>query len=68
MMNSGMSSEVPLRAMLDTMPIDRVCFSIDYRFDPNESGKEFLDSITILDKEQKELFAHGNLDKLLGLQ
>lgn len=53
-------------AGLETFGIDRILFSVDYPFSPNEAGKKFLDCLP-LSKDQLEKIARGNADKLLKL-
>jgi predicted TIM-barrel fold metal-dependent hydrolase len=63
---SGVFTNPPLIAAVDTFGIDNVMFSVDYPFSTNEQGKEFLDNIP-LPSEQIEKIAHGNADRLLKL-
>ncbi|KAF9878395.1 hypothetical protein CkaCkLH20_03887 [Colletotrichum karsti] len=65
---SGMFTTTPLKTLVDVMPMERICFSVDYPYASNEDGKRLINSIDFLDKSQMELFTHGNLDRLLGLQ
>jgi predicted TIM-barrel fold metal-dependent hydrolase len=46
--------------------IDRLLFSVDYPFDDNLRGVEFLHQLPITDNE-RELVAHRNADALLRL-
>ncbi|CAI0650042.1 unnamed protein product [Colletotrichum noveboracense] len=64
---SGMFTTTPLKTLVDIMPMDRICFSVDYPYASNEDGKRLINSIDFLDAEQMKLFTHGNLDRLLGL-
>lgn len=64
---SGMFTTTPLKTLVDVMPMERICFSVDYPYASNEDGKRLIDSIDFLDAEQMKLFTHRNLDRLLGL-
>ncbi|WP_142682855.1 amidohydrolase family protein [Chitinophaga polysaccharea] len=64
---SGFFTQPPLRIALDTIGIDNIIFSVDYPFSNNQMGIDFLNEIQ-LPPEQAEKIAHGNADKLLGLQ
>ncbi|MGZ3762153.1 MAG: amidohydrolase family protein [Mucilaginibacter sp.] len=63
---SGFFTQPPLRLALDTIGIDNLIFSVDYPFSSNEMGIDFLQQIQ-LPAEQITKIAHGNADKLLGL-
>jgi predicted TIM-barrel fold metal-dependent hydrolase len=63
---SGIFTQTPLRAALETFGIDRIMFSVDYPFSKNESAKAFLDSIE-LPKDQMEKLAHANARALLKI-
>ncbi len=64
---SGFFSLPPLMALLMTFGADRVLFSVDYPFSPNAKGTAFLRSLPIPEADKIKL-AHGNADRLLGLQ
>jgi predicted TIM-barrel fold metal-dependent hydrolase len=61
----GWHSETALH-VLRTFGIDRILFSVDYPFSKNEQGRAFLDGID-LPKEQIEMIAHGNAEKIMAL-
>jgi predicted TIM-barrel fold metal-dependent hydrolase len=63
---SGMFSEPPFLAALLTFGIDRILFSVDYPYASNESGRAFLDSLSLAPADRARL-AHGNADRLLKL-
>ncbi len=63
---SGIFTNPPLVAAIDTFGIDNIMFSVDYPFATNEEGKNFLNS-TPLGFDQLEKIAHGNADTLLKL-
>jgi predicted TIM-barrel fold metal-dependent hydrolase len=64
---SGIFSEPPFLAALQTFGIDRIMFSVDYPYAPNEKGREFLDRISIAPADMAKL-THGNADALLKLK
>jgi predicted TIM-barrel fold metal-dependent hydrolase len=49
-----------------SMGIDRILFSVDYPFDDNRSGVEFLGRLPISEHDRAKV-AHVNADTLLGL-
>ena len=63
---SGFFTLPPLMALLMTFGADRVLFSVDYPFSPNQKGTDFLRSLPIAEADKIKL-AHGNADRLLGL-
>jgi len=63
---SGLFSVPPLRCALDVFGIERVLFSIDWPYAPNEEGRRLL-SEAPLEGEDLERFAHGNAERVLGL-
>jgi hypothetical protein len=64
---SGVFTQPPFIAALQTFGIDRVMFSVDYPYTPNENGRQFLDDVS-LPPEQMAKLAHGNADTLLRLR
>jgi predicted TIM-barrel fold metal-dependent hydrolase len=64
---SGIFTAPPFLAALQTFGIDRIMFSVDYPFAPNEKGREFLDRISLSPVDMAKL-THGNADKLLKLK
>ncbi|HEY4877311.1 MAG TPA: amidohydrolase family protein [Puia sp.] len=63
---SGIFTNPPLVAAIDTFGIDNIMFSVDYPFGTNEQGKEFLDNVPF-SGDQLEKITHRNADKLLKL-
>jgi predicted TIM-barrel fold metal-dependent hydrolase len=63
---SGMFTEPPFLAALLTFGIDRIMFSVDYPYAPNERGRDFLRSLSLAPADLAKL-AHGNADRLLRL-
>jgi predicted TIM-barrel fold metal-dependent hydrolase len=49
-----------------SLGVDRILFSVDYPFDDNGSGVEFLRRLPISDHDRDKV-AHGNADALLRL-
>ena len=64
---SGLFSVPPLRCALDVFGLERVLFSIDWPYAPNEEGRRLLEEAP-LSGDELELFAHGNAERVLGLQ
>ncbi len=64
---SGIFSEPPFLAALQTFGIDRIMFSIDYPYAPNAKGREFLDKISLAPADMEKL-THKNADALLKLK
>jgi len=64
---SGVFNEPPFLAALLTFGIDRIMFSVDYPFAPNDRGRAFLDRISLAPDDMAKL-AHGNADALLKLK
>lgn len=64
---SGIFTQPPLVIALQTFGLDRIMFSIDYPYSPNEFGMDFLKSLPLSPSDMAKL-AHGNADKLLKLK
>ena len=64
---SGVFTVPPLQALLATFGVDRVLFSVDYPYRPNEKARAFLDALPLAPADQAKI-AHGNADRLLGLR
>ena len=64
---SGIFSEPPFLAALQTFGIDRIMFSVDYPYAPNAKGRAFLDRLSLSPADMAKL-THGNADALLKLQ
>ena len=62
---SGMWSQPYLKRALELVGPERILFSTDYPYQnrPGRKGRTFVEEAT-LPKEQKELFAHGNWERL----
>jgi predicted TIM-barrel fold metal-dependent hydrolase len=64
---SGIFSQPPFLAALQTFGIDRIMFSVDYPYAPNAKGRAFLNRISLAPADMAKL-THGNADALLKLQ
>ena len=63
---SGIFTPPPFNLCLEVVGIDRLLFSVDYPYSPNEAGREFLEKITLAPVD-REKFTHGNAEKLLKI-
>ena len=63
---SGLFSLPPLRCALEVFGLERVLFSVDWPYAPNEEGRRLLDEAP-LSPNELERFAHGNAERVLGL-
>lgn len=64
---SGIFSQPPFIAALQTFGIDRIMFSVDYPYAPDVNGREFLDGVALSPSDMAKL-THGNADALLRLK
>jgi predicted TIM-barrel fold metal-dependent hydrolase len=64
---SGIITLPPFNLCLEVVGIDRLLFSVDYPYSPNEAGREFLEKITLAPVDF-EKFTHGNAEKLLKIR
>jgi len=64
---SGIFTEPPFLATLLTFGIDRIMFSVDYPYAPNEKGRAFLDGLSLAPADMAKL-THRNADALLKLK
>lgn len=66
---SGMFSKTYLQRSVDIVGVERTLFSTDYpyQYHPGGEAHSFLDEAE-LDASEKELFAHGNWERLTGHQ
>ncbi|MGC1777600.1 MAG: amidohydrolase family protein [Xanthobacteraceae bacterium] len=64
---SGIFTQPPFIAALQTFGIDRLLFSVDYPFAPNAAGRKFLDEVALSPADMVKL-THGNADALLKLK
>lgn len=64
---SGVFSQPPFIAALQTFGIDRIMFSIDYPYAANKLGREFLEAVAVSPADMAKL-CHGTADALLRLK
>jgi uncharacterized protein len=64
---SGIFTQPPFDAALQTFGIDRLMFSVDYPYAPNAKGRAFLDGVSLSPADMAKL-THGTADALLKLQ
>ena len=64
---SGIFSQPPFIAALQTFGIDRIMFSVDYPFARDAQGRKFLDEVSLAPADMAKL-CHGNADALLKLK
>jgi uncharacterized protein len=64
---SGIFSQPPFVAALQTFGIDRIMFSVDYPFAPDARGRDFLNEVSLAPSDMAKL-CHGNADALLKLR
>jgi uncharacterized protein len=64
---SGIFSQPPFIAALQTFGIDRIMFSLDYPYPVDAWGKKFLDEVSLSPVDMAKL-THGNADALLKLK
>lgn len=68
---SGCWSVDPMATILRNTKIERVLYSVDYPFTPNEEGVEFMIALQksgLVTEEQFEMIAYKNAQKLLGVK
>ena len=64
---SGIFSQPPFIAALQTFGIDRILFSVDYPYALDSQGRTFLDEVCLAPADMAKL-CHGNADALLKLR
>ena len=62
---SGIFTQPPLQAAIDTIGIDNILFSVDYPFSKNEEGRNFLENMN-LSPEKKSKIAYLNAERLFN--
>ena len=63
---SGFFTVPPFLTLLQTFGADRILFSVDYPFSPNDKATEFLHRLPVSPADLAKI-AHGNADRLLKL-
>src|SRR4051812_15507130 len=64
---SGIFSQPPFIAALQTFGIDRIMFSVDYPYAPDANGRKFLNEVSLAPDDMAKL-THRNADALLKLK
>jgi predicted TIM-barrel fold metal-dependent hydrolase len=63
---SGLFTLPPLLCTLMVFGAERLMFSVDWPYAPNEPGRRLLESVPVSPAD-RERIAHGNAERLLGL-
>lgn len=63
---SGIFTAPPFHLCLEVVGTDRMLFSVDYPYAPNEAGRAFLDSLSLAPVDFDKL-THGNAERLLKI-
>ncbi len=64
---SGMFNLPQFQNAMEMMGADRIMYSADYPYYPNEGAREFLENAPI-NQQDKEKIAHGNAEKLFKIK
>lgn len=62
---SGIFTAPPIYLVLEVLGPDRIMFSVDYPYSPNEAGRAFW--ISCPGRRSFEKITHGNAERLLKL-
>ncbi len=68
---SGMFTLGPLACLLRTTTVDKIMFSVDYPFEKNEDGRQFIEDVQksgLLSSQEVEMVAFRNAEKLLRIK
>lgn len=63
-------SQAPLACLLRVSDIDKILYSVDYPFVPNENGLAFIQELQksdLINAEELEMICHKNAQKLLKI-
>jgi uncharacterized protein len=63
---SGVFTVPPFYLALEVVGADRIMFSVDYPYSPNEAGRSFLDKLSLAPADFEKI-THGNAERLLKL-
>lgn len=67
----AMFSQAPLACLLRVSDIDKIMYSVDYPFVPNENGLAFVKELQesdLVNAEELDMICHRNAEKLLKLK
>jgi len=64
---SGVFTAPPLYLSLEVVGADRIMFSVDYPYSPNEAGRAFLEKLS-LSTADFEKITHANAERLLKIE
>jgi predicted TIM-barrel fold metal-dependent hydrolase len=67
---SGIWDLGPFACLTRSVAMDRILFSVDYPFERNDAGRDFMVSVResgLVSDEEWEMIAHGNAERLLKL-
>ena len=68
---SGAWSLAPIKCLLENTKVERIMYSVDYPFESNEKGREWFEQLEksgLLTREQLEMVAYRNAERLLKVQ
>jgi predicted TIM-barrel fold metal-dependent hydrolase len=68
---SAMFSLAPFACLLRTTSVDKIMYSVDYPFVPNENGLDFikeLENSGLVTERELEMICHGNAEQLLKIK
>ena len=68
---SGMFALAPLACLLRVSPMEKILYSVDYPFSPNERGAAFVEEMGksgLVTEEQMEMICYKNAENLLGVK
>jgi predicted TIM-barrel fold metal-dependent hydrolase len=61
----------PFACLLRVSKVDKIMYSVDYPFVPNENGLAFVEELEqsgLVNQEELELICHGNAERLLNVK
>jgi predicted TIM-barrel fold metal-dependent hydrolase len=68
---SGVWGLAPMATILMNTPVEHILYSVDYPFARNEDGLDWIEKFEasgMVTREQLEMIAHKNAEKLLGVK
>lgn len=63
---SGIFTAPPMVLCLEVVGADRILFSVDYPYSPNEAGRSFLEKLSLAPADFEKI-THGNAERLLKI-